>query len=79
MAGESDCRFHRWGSHRSVRDGLNPSPKLRKAAPRPAHDHAPSGADKGDGQMMRLIIELALILIIVLAFVVIYIDRKEPK
>ena len=29
--------------------------------------------------MMRLIIELALILIIVLAFVVIYIDRKEPK
>lgn len=29
--------------------------------------------------MMRLIIELALILIIVLAFVVIYVDRKEPK
>lgn len=29
--------------------------------------------------MMHPIIELALILIIVLAFVVIYIDRKEPK
>ena len=29
--------------------------------------------------MMRLIIELALILIIVLAFVIIYVDRKEPK
>jgi hypothetical protein len=29
--------------------------------------------------MMRLIIELALILIIVIAFVVIYVDRKEPK
>lgn len=29
--------------------------------------------------MMRLIIELALVLIIILAFVVIYIDRKESK
>jgi hypothetical protein len=29
--------------------------------------------------MMRLIIELALILIVILAFVVIYIDRKESK
>ena len=29
--------------------------------------------------MMHPIIELALILIIVLAFIVIYIDRKEPK
>jgi Tfp pilus assembly protein PilW len=29
--------------------------------------------------MMRLIIELALVLIVILAFVVIYIDRKESK
>ena len=29
--------------------------------------------------MTNPIIELALILIIVLAFVVIYVDRKEPK
>ena len=29
--------------------------------------------------MMRLIIELALVLIVILAFVVIYIDRKEIK
>ena len=29
--------------------------------------------------MIRLIIELALILIVILAFVVIYIDRKESK
>lgn len=29
--------------------------------------------------MIHPIIELALILIIVLAFIVIYIDRKEPK
>ncbi len=29
--------------------------------------------------MMRVIIELALILTVILAFVVIYVDRKEPK
>lgn len=29
--------------------------------------------------MIRLIIELALVLIVILAFVVIYIDRKESK
>ena len=29
--------------------------------------------------MMRLIIELALILVVILAFIVIYFDRKEPK
>ena len=29
--------------------------------------------------MIRLIIELALVLIVILAFVVIYIDRKEIK
>lgn len=29
--------------------------------------------------MIRLIIELALILIVILAFVVIYINRKESK
>ena len=29
--------------------------------------------------MIRLIIELALVLIVIIAFVVIYIDRKESK
>jgi len=29
--------------------------------------------------MIRLIIELALVLIVILAFVVIYVDRKESK
>ena len=29
--------------------------------------------------MIRLIIELALVLIVILAFVVIYVDRKEIK
>jgi hypothetical protein len=62
-----------------LRGGADPSAELRKAAPRPSHHHPPSGADQGDGQMMRLIIELALVLIVILAFVVIYIDRKESK
>jgi hypothetical protein len=62
-----------------LRGGADPSAELREAAPRPAHYHPTSGADQGDGQMMRLIIELALILIVILAFVVIYIDRKESK
>lgn len=64
---------------RRVIDDLDAAPHRSQAAPRPAGDCPAPGNDQGAWQMMRAIFELGLLLTVICCFIIIYIDRKEPK
>ena len=79
MARDSARRFRCGLRCRRFINDLDAAPHRSQAAPRPRGDRQAPRNDQGAREMMRAIFELGLLLTVICCFIIIYIDRKDPK